>query len=106
MEAGVLKTRKKNWTLKTKIKPGRTNIQVKKIACPRIQSLDHHAHFLDALPSHQVLTVIRGNQFNLYVSSRPQNHQKIEAEGGSNHASETLSESRVPLSESRVPLGW
>ena len=58
----------------------------KKIACPRIQSLDHHAHFLDALPSHQVLTVIRGNQFNLYVSSRPQNHQKIEAEGGSNHA--------------------
>ena len=32
----------------------------KKIACPRIQSLDHHAHFLDALPSHQVFTC--GNQ--------------------------------------------
>ena len=52
--------KKKNWTLKTKIKPGRTNIQVKKIACPRIQSLDHHAHCLDALPSHQVFTC--GNQ--------------------------------------------
>ena len=52
--------KKKNWTLKTKLKPGRTNIQVKEIACPRIQSLDHHAHFLDALPSHQVFTC--GNQ--------------------------------------------
>ena len=32
----------------------------KKTACPRIRSLDHHAHFLDALPSHQVFTC--GNQ--------------------------------------------
>jgi hypothetical protein len=44
-----------------------------------------HAHFLDALPIYHhtkcLHVVIRGNQFYLYVSSRPQNHQKIEAEG-------------------------
>ena len=40
-----VKDKKKNWTLKTKIKSGSRNIQVKKTESPTIRSLDHRAHF-------------------------------------------------------------
>ena len=50
-----VKDKKTNWTLKTKIKSGRTNVQVKILAGARIRTLEHHARFLDALPS-QVFT--------------------------------------------------
>ena len=68
-----------------------------------------HAHFLDALPIYHhtkcLHVVIRGNQFYLYVSSRPQNHQKIEAEEGSSHAHETLSEAHFHWAGSPLVLG-
>ena len=85
MEAGVLKTRKKKLDFENQNKIWTHKYSNKKTSC--------HAHFLDALPIYHhtkcLHVVIRGNQFYLYISSRPQNHQKIEAEEGSNHAHET-----------------
>ena len=58
----------------------------KKTACPRIRSLNHHAHFLDA-------------NFIYIFHLAHKTIKKIEAEEGSNHAHETLS-------EAHHPLGW